>query len=139
MILRLQQMRLLKLPDFYSNSCLNLFVFIWRTNITFQNVSLSYLRKCFLTQKKKKIVFRGPIKYFESAPRELGRFRDAKWTIFLSPASWVQTTFCSTVKTIQTGIITQQRLANLVFVTGFSIWKTLANSNCLSCWLFTIT
>ena len=35
-------------------------------------------QKMFFNSKKQKIVFRGPIKYFESAPRELGRFRDGK-------------------------------------------------------------
>ena len=30
--------------------------------------------------------FRGPIKYFESAPPELGRSGDGKGIIFLSPA-----------------------------------------------------
>ena len=44
----------------------------------------SYLRKCFLTQKN--FAFRGPIKYFESAPPELGRSGDRKMNNFLSPA-----------------------------------------------------
>ena len=40
----------------------------------------SYLKKCFLTQKN--FAFRGPVKYFESAPPELGRSGDGKRTIF---------------------------------------------------------
>ena len=39
---------------------------------------MSYLRKCFLTQKKEMFAFRGPVKYFEFAPVELGRSGDGK-------------------------------------------------------------
>ena len=45
---------------------------------------ISYLRKCFLTQKKYIYIFafRSPIKYFGSAPPEMGRSGDGKRTIF---------------------------------------------------------
>ena len=42
---------------------------------------ISLLWKCFLTQNKI-FAFRDLIKYFESAPPELGRSDDGKWTIF---------------------------------------------------------